>query len=72
MLRALRQCKNAFSRYYLNDDLEDVQFEFTLLDDIVIGEPFTVSLIILNKSINILKDIVCMFVNRLLQSDINI
>ncbi|XP_055935337.1 annulin-like isoform X1 [Argiope bruennichi] len=49
MLRALRQCKDVFSRYYLNDDLEDVQFEFTLLDDIVIGEPFTVKLKALNK-----------------------
>lgn len=45
MLRALRQCKDVFSRYYLNDDLEDIQFEFSLLDDIVIGEPFNVSLI---------------------------
>ncbi|GIY15398.1 annulin [Caerostris extrusa] len=49
MLRALRQCKDVFSRYYLNDDLEDVQFEFTLIDDIVIGEPFTVKLKALNK-----------------------
>ncbi|XP_035226776.1 annulin-like, partial [Stegodyphus dumicola] len=49
MLRALRQCKDAFSRYYLNDDLEDVKFEFTLLDDIVIGESFTVKLKAINK-----------------------
>lgn len=49
MLRALRQCKNAFSRYYLNDDLEDVHFEFTLLDDIVIGSPFTLRLKAVNK-----------------------
>ena len=49
MLRALRQCKDVFSRYYLNDDLEDVQFEFTLMDDIVIGEPFTVTLKAINK-----------------------
>ncbi|XP_022249455.1 annulin-like [Limulus polyphemus] len=43
MVRALRCCRNVFSRYYLNDDLEDVQFDFELLDDIVIGSPFSVS-----------------------------
>ncbi|XP_054723069.1 annulin-like [Uloborus diversus] len=49
MLRALRQCKDAFSRYYLNDDLEDVQFEFTLLEDIILGQPFAVKLKAINK-----------------------
>lgn len=49
MLRALRQCRNSFSRYYLNDDFEDVQFDFQLLDDIVIGSPFSVKLFIKNK-----------------------
>lgn len=49
MLRALRQCKDVFSRYYLNDDFEDVQFEFNLVDDIVIGNPFTVTLKASNK-----------------------
>ena len=43
MLRALRQSGNVFSRYYLNDEFEDVNFDFQLLDDIVIGSPFTVS-----------------------------
>lgn len=50
MLRALRQCRNSFSRYYLNDELEDIEFDFTLLDDIVIGSPFTVKLKAHNKS----------------------
>lgn len=43
MLRALRQSGNVFSRYYLNDEFEDVTFDFQLLDDIVIGSPFNVS-----------------------------
>lgn len=43
MLRALRQSGNVFSRYYLNDEFEDVTFDFQLLDDIVIGFPFNVS-----------------------------
>lgn len=50
MLRALRQCKNSFSRYYLNEEMEDVEFDFTLLDDIVIGSPFSVKLKAQNKS----------------------
>ncbi len=29
-----------FSRYYLNEALEDVRFDFQLRDDIVIGAPF--------------------------------
>ncbi|XP_042909148.1 annulin [Parasteatoda tepidariorum] len=51
MLRALRQCGNVFSRYYLNDEFEDVQFDFQLLDDIVIGSPFNVKLTVKNKGV---------------------
>ncbi|KFM78740.1 Annulin, partial [Stegodyphus mimosarum] len=51
MLRALRQCGNVFSRYYLNDEFEDVQFDLQLLDDIVIGSPFSVKLMIKNKGL---------------------
>ena len=40
VLKALRQCENLFSRYYLNEALEDVRFDFQLRDDIVIGQPF--------------------------------
>lgn len=40
VLRALRQSENIFSRYYLNEALEDVRFDFQLRDDIVIGAPF--------------------------------
>jgi len=40
VLRALRQCESMFSRYYLNASLEDVRFNFQLLDDIIIGSPF--------------------------------
>uniref|UniRef100_A0A1W7RB00 protein-glutamine gamma-glutamyltransferase n=1 Tax=Hadrurus spadix TaxID=141984 RepID=A0A1W7RB00_9SCOR len=50
MLRALRQCRNSFSRYYLNEELEDIEFDFTLLDDIVVGSPFMVKLKANNKS----------------------
>ncbi|KAH6947542.1 hypothetical protein HPB50_019687 [Hyalomma asiaticum] len=50
MLKALRKCNHAYSRYYLNDELEDVTFDFELLDDIVIGSPFTVKLSARNKN----------------------
>ena len=43
MIRALRMAKNQYSRYYLNERFEDIKFEFLLLDDVVIGSPFTVS-----------------------------
>jgi transglutaminase 1 len=42
MLKALKQANSAFSRYYLNEDFNDVHFNFELRDDIKIGEPFTV------------------------------
>lgn len=50
MLRALRQSQNLFSRYYLNEDFNDVSFNFELLDDIKIGQPFDVRLIVSNRS----------------------
>ena len=40
MLKALRQCENIFSRFYLNENFEDIKFDFQLRDDIVIGSPF--------------------------------
>ena len=40
MIKALRQSESLFSRYYLNEEFNDVIFKFELLDDIVIGEPF--------------------------------
>ena len=40
MLRALRQSESMFSRYYLNESLEDVKFDFKLVDDIIIGSSF--------------------------------
>ena len=40
VLKALRQCGHSYSRYYLNEALEDVRFDFQLRDDIVIGSPF--------------------------------
>ncbi|XP_077542339.1 annulin-like isoform X2 [Haemaphysalis longicornis] len=50
MLKALRKCNHAYSRYYLNDELEDISFDFGLIDDIVIGSPFTVKLSARNKN----------------------
>lgn len=40
MLKALRQSESLFSRYYLNEEFNDIMFNFELRDDIVIGEPF--------------------------------
>lgn len=50
MLKALRQSESLFSRYYLNEDFNDVQFDFVLKDDIVIGSPFSIVLLVRNKS----------------------
>lgn len=40
VLKALRQAESLYSRFYLNEVLEDVKFDFQLLDDVVIGSPF--------------------------------
>jgi len=40
MLKALRQSESLFSRYYLNEEFNDVVFTFELRDDIIIGQPF--------------------------------
>lgn len=50
MVKALKQCRHAFSRYYLNDSFNDVEFDMQLKDDIKIGENFTVVVKITNKS----------------------
>ena len=50
VLRALRQCESMFSRYYLNESLEDVKFDFKLVDDIVIGSSFKVLVEVSNRN----------------------
>ncbi|RWS14934.1 Annulin-like protein [Dinothrombium tinctorium] len=50
MLKALKLSKNMFSRIYLNEQFEDVKFDLVLLDDIIIGQSFTVRLKIINRS----------------------
>lgn len=50
MLQALRQSESLFSRYYLNEDFNDIHFDFALRDDIVIGSSFSVALLMRNRS----------------------
>ncbi|XP_043667444.1 annulin isoform X1 [Vespula pensylvanica] len=50
MIKALRQSESLFSRYYLNEEFNDVMFNFELRDDIIIGQPFSVVLLIKNRS----------------------
>ncbi|XP_031617392.1 annulin isoform X1 [Contarinia nasturtii] len=50
MLKALKQANSAFSRFYLNEEFNDIHFSFNLLDDIIIGETFVVLLQIKNRS----------------------
>lgn len=50
MLRALRKSENIFSRYYLNEEFNDIYFELDLHDDIKIGQPFTARLKAKNRS----------------------
>lgn len=49
MFNALKQTNHVYTRYYLNEEFNDVTFDFHLLDDIVIGQEFTVTLQIRNK-----------------------
>lgn len=49
MFKALSQTDSVYTRYYLNEDFNDVSFDFHLLDDIVIGQDFTVTLEVKNK-----------------------
>lgn len=42
MHKALKQANSAFSRYYLNEEFNEVNFRFELKDDIKIGEDFRV------------------------------
>ncbi|KAL1124024.1 hypothetical protein AAG570_001794 [Ranatra chinensis] len=50
MLKALKQSESLFSRYYLNEEFNDIKFYFKLRDDIVIGSPFSVVVVMHNKS----------------------
>ncbi|XP_043510721.1 annulin isoform X2 [Frieseomelitta varia] len=50
MLKALRQSQSLFSRYYLNEEFNEIMFAFELRDDIIIGQPFSVVLMIKNRS----------------------
>ncbi|XP_022901420.2 annulin [Onthophagus taurus] len=52
MLKALQQSESSFSRYYLNEDFNDIHFNFELRDDIIIGDPFTVCLVMKNRNKN--------------------
>lgn len=50
MLKALKQANSAFSRFYLNEEFNEINFSFSLLDDIQIGDTFFVILQIKNRS----------------------
>ncbi|KAF0303147.1 Annulin [Amphibalanus amphitrite] len=50
MLNALRETGHVFSRFYLNEELEDIHCDFALNDDIVIGQTFHVTLRVENRS----------------------
>lgn len=50
MLNALKMSESLFSRYYLNEEFNDIVFDFALRDDIKIGESFSVILIAKNRS----------------------
>lgn len=49
MFKALRQSENMFARYYLNDDFNDIFFNLEMRDDIKIGQPFNVVLVMKNR-----------------------
>jgi transglutaminase 1 len=45
MHSALKQNNSVFSRYYLNEDFNEIKFDFELVDDIIVGENFRFKLI---------------------------
>ncbi|VVC44005.1 Transglutaminase, C-terminal,Transglutaminase-like,Immunoglobulin E-set,Immunoglobulin-like fold,Protein- [Cinara cedri] len=49
MFNALKKNNNLFSRYYLNEDFNEIKFDFELMDDITVGENFRVALKITNR-----------------------
>lgn len=50
MVGVLKQTNNFFSRYYLNEEFNEVQFQLNLLDSVVIGEDIKLRLDIMNNS----------------------
>uniref|UniRef100_A0A0K8TAB6 protein-glutamine gamma-glutamyltransferase n=1 Tax=Lygus hesperus TaxID=30085 RepID=A0A0K8TAB6_LYGHE len=50
MFAALKRSGNVYSRYYLNEEFNDIKFDFQLVDDIVIGSSFRVVLKLRNKN----------------------
>lgn len=50
MYTALRQSDHLFSRYYLNEIFNEVEFKVDVRDDITIGEKIILNLNIINKS----------------------
>ncbi|KAK9511096.1 hypothetical protein O3M35_005726 [Rhynocoris fuscipes] len=46
----LKASGSIVSRYYLNEEFNDVRFEFQLIDSIIIGKPFSIQLIARNVS----------------------
>ncbi|KAF5293128.1 hypothetical protein FQA39_LY13738 [Lamprigera yunnana] len=63
MFKALRQSENMFSRYYLNDDFNDIVFRLETRDDIKIGQPFAVYLVM--KNVNKTRDYVVVVTIRI-------
>lgn len=50
LLRSLLTSRDSFTRYYANDDFQDVHFVFSLPDDVTVGETFAVKLKASNKT----------------------
>ncbi|XP_044595670.1 LOW QUALITY PROTEIN: annulin-like [Cotesia glomerata] len=50
MLKALQQSESIFSRYYLNEQFNDIIFDFKLIDNVLVGDPFSVVLVMKNRS----------------------
>lgn len=62
MQRVLRRSESMFARYYLSEKFSDIKFKLLLLDDIVVGEPFTVRFRLENTSMKMYTVIAAMFV----------
>lgn len=62
MKKVLRRSESMFARYYLGEKFSDIKFKLLLLDDVVIGQPFTVRFLLHNTSSKVYTVVAAMFV----------
>ena len=62
MRKVLKQSESMFARYYLNEKWRDIRFKLLPMEDLVIGQPFTVRFKLENTSSRFYTVVAAMFV----------